>query len=41
MTGDSEEPRSKYTFLSLSVRGKRSGIPSPCALEMQTHRALR
>ena len=29
MTGDSEEPRSKYTVLS--VRGKRSGIPSPSA----------
>ena len=29
MTGDSEEPRNKYTFLSLPVRGRRSGIPSP------------
>ena len=31
MTGDSEEPRSKYTVLSLPVRGRRSGIPSPSA----------
>ncbi len=29
MTGDSDEPRSKYIFLSFSVRSRRSGIPSP------------
>lgn len=32
MTGDSEEPRNQYTVLSLSVRGRRSGIPSPTVL---------
>ena len=29
MTGDSDEPRNKYTILSASIRGVRSGIPSP------------
>ena len=29
MTGDSDEPRNKYTVLSRRVRAIRSGIPSP------------
>ena len=29
MTGDSDEPRSKYTILSHRERARRSGIPSP------------
>ncbi len=29
MTSDSDEPRNKCTILSASVRGIRSGIPSP------------